>query len=101
MLTSRVQGTLLDLETIQSWKKDPNFYLSIASGGVNALLKRDFAPLEERLESIASRMEAIPSYLLASRERLTCPVELWVRIAADSDGRLRGPCMGAGNQHGE
>ena len=48
------------------------------------LFVRDFAPLEERLEAIASRLEAVPAYLAASRERLTEPVELWNRLALDT-----------------
>jgi uncharacterized protein (DUF885 family) len=56
--------------------------------GIFLLFARDFASLEERLESIAARLEAIPQYLAASRERLTEPVELWTRIAAESAQQL-------------
>ncbi len=49
---------------------------------------RDFAPLEERLESIAERLEDVPRYLAASRERLTDPVRLWATIAAETARQL-------------
>jgi uncharacterized protein (DUF885 family) len=52
------------------------------------LFARDFAPLEDRLESIAARLEAVPQYLADSRERLTEPVELWTRIAAETAEQL-------------
>ncbi|HEY8171308.1 MAG TPA: DUF885 domain-containing protein [Candidatus Limnocylindria bacterium] len=44
------------------------------------LVTRDFAPLPERLASIASRLEQAPRYLLETRERVTDPVPLWVEI---------------------
>lgn len=54
------------------------------------LFSRDFAPLEERLEAIAARMEAVPRYLQTSRERLTEPVRLWNQIAAETAHQLPG-----------
>ena len=44
------------------------------------LFTRDFAPLPERLASIASRLDGAPRYLAESRERVTAPVKLWTEI---------------------
>jgi uncharacterized protein (DUF885 family) len=44
------------------------------------LFTRDFAPLAERLESMAARLEQAPRYLQQSRERVTAPVKLWTEI---------------------
>jgi uncharacterized protein (DUF885 family) len=52
--------------------------------GLFLLLARDFAPLERRLESIASRLEDAPRYQERSRERLREPVKLWNRVALES-----------------
>jgi uncharacterized protein (DUF885 family) len=66
-----------------------------ASGGAEhigealfPLFTRDFAPLSERLESIARRLEAAPRYLEQSRERVTYPVRLWVEIDIESTQTL-------------
>lgn len=56
--------------------------------GVFLLFARDFAPVEERLERIAARLEALPAYLAASREELTEPVRLWTEIGLDSARQL-------------
>ncbi|MDQ6920913.1 MAG: DUF885 domain-containing protein [Candidatus Dormibacteraeota bacterium] len=74
-------------EEIRLWSRMPDAPDLIGSG-LFLLFARDFAPLEERLQSIASRLEAVPEYLRNSRERLTDPVELWVQIAADTAGEL-------------
>ncbi|CAN5211333.1 DUF885 domain-containing protein [soil metagenome] len=54
------------------------------------LFTRDFAPLDDRFESIASRLEAAPRYLLETRERVTDPVRLWTEIDLESTQMLPG-----------
>ena len=54
------------------------------------LFTRDFAPLDERLASIASRLEATPRYLTETRERVTAPVALWVEIDVQTTTHLPG-----------
>ena len=54
------------------------------------LFTRDFAPLRERLDSIASRLEAAPRYLKETRERVTDPVQLWTEIDIQSTEQLPG-----------
>ena len=48
--------------------------------GIFLLFAREYAPIEERLETIAARLEAVPAYLTASREQLVEPVRLWCEI---------------------
>ena len=68
------------------------------------LFTRDFAPLVERLESIASRLEKAPRYLAETRERVTDPVPLWTEIDLESTEHLPGfldtivPAAGAGGR---
>ena len=54
------------------------------------LFTRDFAPLLERLASIASRLEAAPRYLRETHERVTHPVRLWTEIDIESTEQLPG-----------
>jgi uncharacterized protein (DUF885 family) len=74
-------------EEMRLWSRMPDA-ADVIGTGLFLLFARDSAPLEERLQSIASRLEAVPAYLLASHERLTDPVELWVRIGTESAGGL-------------
>jgi len=65
-----------------------------AAGHIGAalfpLFTRDFAPLPERIASIASRLEATPRYLRESRERVTAPVRQWTEIDIQSTEMLPG-----------
>ncbi|HET7684849.1 MAG TPA: DUF885 domain-containing protein [Candidatus Limnocylindria bacterium] len=54
------------------------------------LFTRDFAPLPERLDAIASRLEAAPQLLAESQERVTDPVRLWAEIDIESVDALPG-----------
>ena len=52
------------------------------------LFTRDFAPLADRLDSIASRLDAAPRFLAETRERVTEPVQLWTEIDLESTEHL-------------
>lgn len=54
------------------------------------LFTRDFAPLRNRLASIAARLEKAPGYLTETRERVTAPVRVWTEIDMESTERLPG-----------
>jgi uncharacterized protein (DUF885 family) len=52
------------------------------------IFTRDYAPLAERLEAIASRLEAGRTYLAETRTRVVAPVALWVEIDIEGSESL-------------
>lgn len=70
ILRNQLEGTLYDLETVQSWAWDPQLYSGLAGGAIYNLMAREFAPLPERLGSAAARMEKIPALLAQARDNL-------------------------------
>ena len=52
----------------ETW--DPLSWVYVLGAGIFPLLARDFAPLAERLDSVASRLEGIPAVLDAARADL-------------------------------
>lgn len=70
ILRNALEGTLWDLETMQSWAWDPQVYSGLAGGAIYTLMAREFAPMPERLKSAAARMEKIPALLAQARENL-------------------------------
>ena len=54
------------------------------------LFTSDFAPLQQRLESIAARLEKAPQLLAETRERVTEPVRLWTEIDIESTRQMPG-----------
>ncbi|MBJ7574726.1 DUF885 domain-containing protein [Luteimonas sp. MC1828] len=70
ILRNALEGTLWDMETMQSWAWDPQVYSGLAGGAIYNLMAREFAPMPERLKSAAVRMEKIPALLAQARENL-------------------------------
>jgi len=58
----------------------------ILGGLVFIMLVRDYAPLEKRMDAIASRLERAPKYLEEFRSRFEeiSPVKLWTEVALES-----------------
>jgi uncharacterized protein (DUF885 family) len=52
------------------------------------IFTRDYAPLAERMESIAARLEDVPRYFAATRQRAEAPVRLWVEIDLETTASL-------------
>jgi uncharacterized protein (DUF885 family) len=50
-------------EVERPWARDPYWYTGIIGTGLDDLVSRDFAPLEQRGASLASRMEALPVFI--------------------------------------
>jgi uncharacterized protein (DUF885 family) len=71
VLVEVIDRFLFEVEELgdQSW--DALGYVYLAGGGLFALLARDFAPLAERMTSIAGRVEGVPALLDASAANLT------------------------------
>lgn len=93
ILAGAIRSELLDLEVIQSWRKNPMVYVGMAGNAVDLLMKRKFAPPVERLRSVTARLRAVPALLVAMRANVTNPpkefADLAIRIAGGSVGFFR------------
>jgi uncharacterized protein (DUF885 family) len=70
LLRNAVEYDAWDVETLQTWAWNPQYYNSIASNALYLLVARDFAPWPQRFESIISRMEKLPAFLAEARRQL-------------------------------
>ena len=61
LVLTNIQGTLLALETIRAWEKNPDYYSSGISNSVYVIMIRNFAPADERLRSVVAREEKMPA----------------------------------------
>ena len=73
-----------DTEVVRIWERRSTA-LDTIGDALFLIFAQDFAPLPERLASIAGRLEAIPTYLDESRTRATVPqVRMWQRLEMES-----------------
>src|SRR5690606_12826339 len=60
-------------EVEQTWRTDPLAYSYLISAGLDDLLTRDFAPLDQRAESLAARLEGLPALIDQAIANLSDP----------------------------
>jgi uncharacterized protein (DUF885 family) len=81
VLASHARGQLLDLQDIRTWERDPNLYNRLASAGVDNILKRNYAPIEQRLNSVLAREREIARLLGEARANLIAPPRIYTETA--------------------
>jgi uncharacterized protein (DUF885 family) len=82
-MTSSIRSELLELEEVQSWRKDPDVYTSGVTNGIFLIMKRDFAPAEERLRSVIEREKQVPKALDEAKKNLKNPPKIYTDIALE------------------
>ena len=70
LLRAHAEAGIWNIETLQEWAWNPLYYVNLAGSSVYALMARDFAPLAERLESAAARLEQFPRFFRQARSQL-------------------------------
>lgn len=63
MLSNELAYEIWRIRELKEWQWNPLTYTELAGQSIYGLLSRDFAPLSERLESAATRIEALPGFL--------------------------------------
>ncbi len=67
LLRAELQSNLWSLDTLQQWAWDPLVYVRISGSAIYGLVARDFAPIEQRLANVASRLAQVPRFLEQAR----------------------------------
>lgn len=67
----------------KQWETNPGIYPSLAIWGCYSLLQQEFAPLEDRLSSVISRMREIPGMLEVSKWNLTEVARIYAESAVE------------------
>jgi uncharacterized protein (DUF885 family) len=83
LVLTNIQGSLLALEAVRPWEKNPDFYSSGVSNSVYVIMIRRFAPVDERLRSVVAREEKMPAVLAAARANLQNPPKIYTEIALE------------------
>jgi uncharacterized protein (DUF885 family) len=83
LVLNNIHSTLLTIETIKPWEKNPDFYSTGITGSAFSLMERKFAPPEDRLRSLIARERNMPAALSAARQNLhDCP-KIYTEIALE------------------
>jgi uncharacterized protein (DUF885 family) len=89
VLMSHARGQLLELQDIRAWERDPNIYNRLISEGVDNILKRNYAPIEQRLNAVLQREREVARLLGEARANLDAPPRIYTETAiAQARGSL-------------
>jgi uncharacterized protein (DUF885 family) len=83
LVLANIRASLLELETIRSWERNPDVYSSFITSSAFTLMSRAFAPPEVRLRSLILRERKMPHVLAEARENLKNPPRVYTEIAIE------------------
>ncbi|NVB40883.1 DUF885 domain-containing protein [Pseudenhygromyxa sp. WMMC2535] len=63
-------------EVERGWSSDPLAYSQLISTGLDDLISRDFAPIDERAASVAARLEGLPTLIEQAIANLSDPTAI-------------------------
>ena len=82
-LLRSIDSRLLTLETVRPWARDPDSYSSGLTRTAYIMIKRNFAPADDRLRQLVAREKAMPAVLAEARKNLDNPPRIYTEIAIE------------------
>lgn len=83
LIISLLKSYLFQEDEIRQWEKDPDV-TPMVGGALFSLFFREFAPFEERLESITARLQQCPQLIRGYKTRVETSFHLWVDMAKEA-----------------
>lgn len=83
LIMADIESSLLSLEVIRDWERDPSYYVTTPLFSIFLLASRNFAPLQERVHNLTARLELLPGLLATGRTNLRHPPRVLTEIAIE------------------
>ena len=83
ILLNSIRASLLQLEVIRGWEKNPDNYSSGVTGSIFTIMERPYAPVNQRLRSAVEREKQIPAVFTYARQNLKNPPKIYTEIALE------------------
>lgn len=83
LLLNQIRASLLQLEVIRFWEKNPDSYSSGITSSIFTLMSRPYAPVDTRLRAAIAREKQMPQVLQEARRNLKNPPRIYTEIALE------------------
>jgi uncharacterized protein (DUF885 family) len=83
ILLNSIRGSLLQLEVVRGWEKNPDNYSSGVTGSIFTIMERPYAPANVRLRAVVARERLIPQVFVEARKNLKNPPKVYTEIALE------------------
>ena len=89
IMKNNLNLSLLELNTIQSYKHNPTVYVELAGNALFAPYVLEYAPKDRRYLHIIRRLEKVPALFEQAKANLLDAPEVWNRVAGEeNDGTV-------------
>jgi uncharacterized protein (DUF885 family) len=85
ILRNNIGVSLLELDTIQSYRHNPTLYVELAGNALYSPFVLNYAPLDARFRHIIKRLEKIPALVDQAKANLVDAPEVWNRVAREEN----------------
>ena len=83
LLLNSIRASLLELQTLRTWEKNPDAYSSGAAASIYYIKSRKFAPPDDRLRSVVAREKQFPRFFASARANLKNVPRIYTEIALE------------------
>jgi len=83
ILLNSIRASLLQLEVVRGWEKNPDNYSSGVTGSIFTIMERPYAPVNTRLRAAVEREKQIPQVFVEARKDLKNPPHIYTEIALE------------------
>jgi uncharacterized protein (DUF885 family) len=90
ILENQLDYWLFALDELKEPEQNPLFYTGLIGDGVDPLVTREFAPVDERMKSLLGRLRGVPALLTAAKKRLAHPPKVHTETAITQNKGLIG-----------
>src|SRR5262245_4595871 len=85
ILRNNIGVSLLELDTIQSYRHNPTVYVELAGNALYTPFVLNYAPLDTRFGHIVKRLGTIPALVDQAKANLVDAPEVWNRVAREEN----------------
>lgn len=92
ILRTQLQLTLFTIDELKEAETSPLFFTTMMGDGLDPLLNREFAPVEDRMKSVLGRLRGIPKIVEIAKARLASPALVFTETAIHQNQGLISLC---------
>lgn len=88
ILANQLRSWLFSIDELREPSWNPLAYTGVIGDGIDPLITRSFAPIEDRMKSLRGRLEGVPAIVAAAKKRLQSPPEIHTKTAIQQNAGL-------------
>lgn len=78
ILQGIIDGWILDLDTVHTWRRNPMIYVAALSDGLHDLVTMESSSPDDRMTHVISKLRGVPRLLAAARANVRSPPRVYV-----------------------